>query len=516
MIHDSILQTVGGTPVVELRRLSPASTRIFAKLESFNPGGSIKDRLALAVIEQAERDGVLRPGQTVVEATSGNTGIGLAVVCAAKGYPLVIVMAESFSIERRRLMRFLGAKVVLTPAGLKGSGMYRKALELAETHGWFLPRQFENEANARAHERTTGPEILRAFEGRRLDYVVVTSGTGGTLKGVARAIRRARPETRIILAEAGNANLVGSGVPQPPPLNGVPQSHPRFQPHPLQGTTPDFISKLTQDAIDAGLIDEVVPVSGADAIRVARELATQEGLLVGVSSGAAVAAAAQLAERAPPGSNVLCILADTGERYLSTPLFDHVGAEMNDEERAIAASTPSAQFGGPAPAPPPPAAIVAPDADATARLDGLIGGAPVVLFALEWCEFCWSLRKLLAAAGIPYDDVALDAAALQPGDMGLRLRRALTARTGIPTIPQLFIGGSLVGGCMDAFAAFKSGQLKHELAAVGLGMDAPDGLSPESFLPGWLAKPAPAAGSKAASIPPAARRRAKRVVERTE
>jgi cysteine synthase len=490
MMYDSILKTVGRTPTVALPALSPPDARVFAKLESFNPGGSIKDRLALAVIEQAERDGVLRPGQTVVEATSGNTGIGLAMVCAAKGYPLVIVMAESFSIERRRLMRFLGAKVVLTPAALKGSGMYRKALELAETHGWFLPRQFENEANARMHERTTGAEILRDFEGRRLDYVVVTAGTGGTLTGVARAVRRARPETRIVLAEAENANIVRSGVPQPPPLDGVPQSHPRFQPHPLQGTTPDFISKLTQDAVDAGLIDEVAPVSGAEAMRFAREMATREGILVGISSGAAVAVATRIAQTVPPGANVLAILADTGERYLSTPLFDHVGAEMSAEELEIAASTPSSQFGAPAPAPPP-AAAVASDADAAARLDALIASGPVVLFALEWCEFCWALRKLLDAAGVPYADVALDAAALQANDLGLRLRRALTARTGVPTIPQLFIGGKHVGGCTDAFTGFKSGALQRDLAEAGVAMKAPEGLVPESFLPGWLTKPKP-------------------------
>ena len=492
MIHDSILQTVGKTPVVELRALAPKNARLFAKLESFNPGGSVKDRLALAVIEQAERDGMLRPGQTVVEATSGNTGIGLAMVCAAKGYPLVIVMAESFSVERRRLMRFMGAKVILTPAGLKGSGMYRKALELAETHGWFLPRQFENEANARIHERTTAQEVLRDFEGRRLDYVVVTAGTGGTLKGLAQAIRRARPETRIVLAEAENANIVGSGVPQPPPLDGVPQSHPRFQPHPLQGTTPDFISKLTQDAIDAGLIDEVAPVSGAEAMRFARDIASREGVLVGISSGAAVAAAARIAQRAPPGSSVLCILADTGERYLSTPLFDHVGAEMSVEEQEIAASTPSAQFGVPAPATPAAAGLLEADVEAKSRLDALVASGPVVLFALEWCEFCWSLRKLLNALGVPFEDVALDAAALQAGDLGLRLRQALGARTGVQTIPQLFVGGAHMGGCMDAFAALRSGQLKHSLEAAGLRMRAPDGLAPEDFLPGWLLKPKPA------------------------
>ncbi|HEY9218089.1 MAG TPA: pyridoxal-phosphate dependent enzyme [Phenylobacterium sp.] len=484
MIYDSILATVGETPIVELHKLTAGKARLFVKLESSNPGGSIKDRLAMAVIEQAELEGVLKPGQTVVEATSGNTGIGLAMVCAAKGYPLVIVMAESFSVERRRLMRFLGAKVVLTPAALKGSGMYRKALELSAAHGWFLPRQFENEANAQIHEHATGQEILRAFEGRPLDYVVVTAGTGGTIKGVARAIRRARPQTRIVLAEAENANLVGSGVAQPPPIDGVPQSHPRFQPHPIQGTTPDFISKLLQDALDAQLVDEVVPVSGAEAMRLARELATREGVLAGISSGAALAAAVAISERAPDAS-ILCILGDTGERYLSTPLFENVGAEMSEEEKLIAASTPSAQFGAGSP---PSAAVSAKPADpeAAEKLAALIASEPVVLFALEWCEFCWSLRKLLNAVGVPYRDVALDAAALQADDLGLRLRSALTARTGVPTVPQLFIGGEPVGGCMDAFAAFRSGALARDLAGAGVTMRTPSGLVPESFLPGWL------------------------------
>jgi cysteine synthase len=348
MIFDSIMQTVGGTPIVELKKLASAGARLFAKLESFNPGGSVKDRLALAVIERAEAEGRLKPGQTVVEASSGNTGIGLAIVCAAKGYPLVVTMAESFSVERRRLMRFLGARVVLTPAALKGSGMYLKALELAQTHGWFLTRQFENEANAEVHERTTGQEILSGFRDRPLDCVVTTAGTGGTLTGVARALRAERPDIRVVLAEAENAPIIGSGVPQPAAAAGVPQSHPRFQPHPIQGTTPDFISKLAQDAIDDGLISQVVPVTGAEAMRLARELALQEGILAGISSGAAIAAALKIGQ---PGASVLCLLPDTGERYLSTPLFDSVGVEMTDAELAIAASTPSARFGDGAPAP---------------------------------------------------------------------------------------------------------------------------------------------------------------------
>jgi cysteine synthase A len=489
MICQSIVETVGKTPIVELRKLAPAGVRLFGKLESFNPGGSVKDRLALAVIERAEQEGRLKPGQTVVEATSGNTGIGLALVCAAKGYPLVVTMAESFSIERRLLMRFLGAKVVLTPASLKGSGMYLKALELAETHGWFLPRQFENEANADIHERTTGQEILRDFDGQRLDYVVTTVGTGGTLKGVARALRAGRPQTKVVVAEAENAALIGSGLPQPPSIDGVPQSHPRFQPHPIQGTTPDFISKLAGDAIEAGLIDHVAPVKGAEALRLARELAVREGVLAGISSGAALAAAMQIAETAEPGATILCLLPDTGERYQSTPLFEQVGAEMDAEERAISASTPSARFDAP-PAPPPAAPVTPPavDAEAQARVDAAIAERPVVLFSLEWCEFSWSLRKLLGALGVAYADVALDAAELASADLGLRMRRALGRRTGVTTIPQIFIGGVFIGGCMDAFAEYRSGALQQRLATAGFDIGGAARFNPDDFLPRWVTR----------------------------
>jgi cysteine synthase len=495
MIFPSILETVGRTPIVELKSLAPPGVRLFGKIESFNPGGSVKDRLALAVIERAEREGLLAPGQTVVEATSGNTGIGLALVCAAKGYPLVITMAESFSIERRRLMRFLGAKVVLTPASLKGSGMYQKAVELSEKHGWFLPRQFENEANADIHEQTTGQEILADFEGRQLDYFVTTVGTGGTLKGVARALRKGSPKTRIIVAEAENAAIIGSGVPQPPAVNGIPQSHPRFQPHPIQGTTPDFLSKLASDAIEDGLIDQVAPVKGADALHLTRELALKEGVLAGISSGATLAAAMKIAETAPAGTTILCLLPDTGERYLSTPLFEQISAEMSEVELSIAASTPSAQFGAAA-APGPAATVPAVDAEAKALLESMVGSQPVVLFALEWCEFCWSLRKLLRAMGAPYLDVALDAADLQPGEMGLRLRRALSGHTGVGTIPQLFIGGQFIGGCTDAFAAFRSGELQKAIEAAGAPVQIDPDVVPEDFLPRWLtSQPKPKAAA---------------------
>ena len=255
---DNILQAVGRTPVVRLNKLAPEGINLYVKVESFNPMGSVKDRLALGVIEDAEKSGALKPGQTVIEATSGNTGIGLAMVCAQKGYPLVVTMAENFSIERRKMMRFLGAKVVLTPASLKGSGMLAKAVELAETHGWFLCRQFENEANANAHSRTTAPEILEAFDGERLDYWVTGFGTGGTLKGVSRVLKEARPETRIVVCEPDNSQTLGSGIPQERDSDGKPvDSHPLFRPHLMQGWSPDFIAKLTEDAATADTIDDM-------------------------------------------------------------------------------------------------------------------------------------------------------------------------------------------------------------------------------------------------------------------
>ena len=337
--YQNILETIGNTPVVRLTKLAPASVNVYVKVEAFNPMGSVKDRLALAIIEDAERSGALKPGQTVIEATSGNTGIGLAMVCAQKGYPLVVTMAESFSVERRKLLRFLGARVVLTPAAQKGTGMLAKAVELAETHGWFLCRQFENPANAEVHARTTAREIIRDFADQRLDYFVTGFGTGGTLKGVASALKRARPDTRIVAAEPANAALLSSRIPQARDTTGGPAgSHPSFNPHPMQGWTPDFISTLTEQAVEADLIDEIVPVPGPDALRLARELARKEGIFAGTSSGGTLAAALDVARRAPAGSNIVCMLPDTGERYLSTPLFEGVGIEMNDEELAIMGS----------------------------------------------------------------------------------------------------------------------------------------------------------------------------------
>jgi len=340
-----ILGTVGNTPVVRINKLAPAGVNLYVKIEAFNPLGSVKDRLALGVIEAAELSGQLKPGQTVIEATSGNTGIGLAMVCAQKGYPLVVTMAETFSVERRKLMRFLGAKVVLTPAVGRGLGMVTKASELAETHGWFLTRQFENEANADIHSRTTAQEILKDFEGEALDYWVTGYGTGGTLKGVSRVLRAERPGTKIIVCEPADAPLLASEVEQSRHEDGsAAGAHSAFAPHPMQGWTPDFISKLTADAVAMGGVDRILLIKGADALHYSRELARKEGIFVGITAGATFAGALQICAEAPQNATILCMLPDTGERYLSTPLFADVPADMTEEELEISRSSPSAQF----------------------------------------------------------------------------------------------------------------------------------------------------------------------------
>lgn len=344
-IYDNILETVGNTPVIRINRLAPKNVNVFVKAEAFNPAASVKDRLALSIIEAAEESGALNPGQTVVEATSGNTGIGLAMVCAAKGYPLVITMAESFSIERRRLMRMLGAKVVLTPKAQKGFGMYQKAKELAEANGWFLASQFETPANADIHESTTAREILADFGDLKLDYFVSGYGTGGTVTGVARVLRKESPDTKIILTEPANAALVSSGTGQERNEEGQPAaSHPSFEPHPIQGWTPDFIPLVLQEALDNGGYDDLIPVAGPDGIAAAKDLAQKEGIFTGISGGSTFAVALKVAETAPDGSNILCMLPDTGERYLSTPLFDGIEAEMDDEEVSLSKSTPGFQL----------------------------------------------------------------------------------------------------------------------------------------------------------------------------
>jgi cysteine synthase A len=302
MIYDSILSTIGNTPIVRINRLAPSHVTMFVKCEAFNPLHSVKDRLAIAIIEDAERRGTLQPGQTVVEATSGNTGIALAMVCAAKGYPFVAVMVETFSIERRKIMRALGAKVILTPAAERGSGMVRKAEELAQKHGWFLARQFENEANPAYHRSTTGPEILRDFAGKRLDHFVSGWGTGGTLTGTSQILKLARPEVEIVATEPEGAALLSGKA---------------FAPHKIQGWTPDFVPKV----LDPKVVDRIVTVTDDEALNTARALAKQEGIFCGISCGGTFAAALKVADQADEGAVILAMLPDTGERYLSTALF---------------------------------------------------------------------------------------------------------------------------------------------------------------------------------------------------
>ncbi len=312
--------------------MAPSGTRLFAKLEWYNPTGSVKDRPAWHMFHDAKEEGVLTDGMPIIEATSGNTGIGLAMVGAQQGYPIAVTMAENFSVERRKLMRFLGARVVLTPAAEKGSGMVAKAEELAQKHGWFLARQFENEANADMHSRTTAPEILDAFGANGLDYFVTGFGTGGTLKGVSRVLKERSPKTRIVLTEPDNVPVMGSGIAQERDADGKPTaSHPMFRPHLMQGWSPDFIPKLAEDALAANVIDTYQPVAGTDALQAARDLAAKEGIFCGISSGATFAAALKVAETAPEGSRILVMLPDTGERYLSTPMFEGVNEGSDDE-----------------------------------------------------------------------------------------------------------------------------------------------------------------------------------------
>ena len=490
--YQNILETIGDTPVVKLNKLAPPGVDVYVKVEAFNPMGSVKDRMARAIIEDAEKSGALEPGQTVIEATSGNTGIGLAMVCAQKGYPLVVTMAESFSVERRKLLRFLGAKVVLTPAAEKGSGMLKKAVELAEKNGWFLCRQFENPANADVHTRTTAQEILADFAGENLDYWVSGFGTGGTLLGVARELKRVRPGTKIIAAEPDNSALLASGIRQPRRADGTAsESHPRFRPHLMQGWAPDFVSHLTESAVDQKLIDEIVPVAGSDALLLARQLACQEGIFVGTSSGATLAAALTIARRSPRGTNIVCMLPDTGERYLSTPLFEEIGEEMTAEELAISRSTPSCRFDvpAPAPAPQPVKADVKPievDAEAARFVEAMVGEKPVLMFALEWCEFCWSARKLFRRLGIDYHSVDIDSVRYQENDLGGRIRAAVGSKTSTRTIPQIFVAGKHIGGCTDLFDAWRDGSLKKLMDEKGIAYRKDVDLDPYTLLPRWL------------------------------
>lgn len=311
-IYDSILDTIGRTPVVKLHRVAPKHVTLYAKAESFNPGGSVKDRLALAIVLDAEAKGLLKPGDTIVEATSGNTGVALAMVAAARGYKFVATMAETFSIERRKLMRAYGAKVILTPAAERGSGMVRRAEELAAKHGWFLARQFANPANPAYHRQTTAAEILRDFAGSRLDHFVTGWGTGGTLTGVGEVLKVARPEVKITAAEPAVASLLRGN---------------EWSPHKIQGWTPDFVPEV----LNREVADQILPIADVDAIATSRRLAAEEGIFVGISAGATVAAALQVAETATEGSVLLAVLPDTGERYFSTPLFEGVNEGSDDD-----------------------------------------------------------------------------------------------------------------------------------------------------------------------------------------
>jgi cysteine synthase A len=488
--HNSILDTIGNTPVVKLNHLAPEGINLFVKVEAFNPMGSVKDRLALGVIEDAERSGELKPGQTIVEATSGNTGIGLAMVCAQKGYPLVIVMAESFSVERRRLIRFLGAKVVLTPASLKGMGMVDKAAELAKEHGWWQPKQFENPANAQVHADTTAMEILNDFSDIPLDYWVSGFGTGGTLNGIARVLKEQRPETQIIVCEPDNSQILASNIPQPKNGDGSHSaSHPKFRPHLMQGWSPDFIPKLAEQVVQNNLIDAFVPVDGLFSLQCARDLARKEGILAGTTSGATLAGALKISETAPKGSNILVMLPDTGERYMSTPLFEDVLEEMDEEEIAISRSSPGYRFDVPNPVLPiVKEAPVILDENAIEEVTAFINDPkqPIVMFGLQWCEFCWSVRKMLAKYEIDFISVNIDSVEYDEGNRGQKFREVVRDKTTWNTFPQIFIGGKFVGGCTDIFDQCKDGSLGERLDKLDITFNRTVTQDPYTFLPKWL------------------------------
>ena len=496
-LYASILDTIGNTPAVKINKLGPKHVNLYVKIESFNPMGSVKDRLALGVIEDAERRGELKPGQTVIEATSGNTGIGLAMVCAQKGYPLVIVMAENFSIERRRMIRFLGAKVILTPASDMGTGMIAKVNELVEANGWWQPNQFDNPANAEMHERTTAVEILDDFSEIGLDYWVTGFGTSGTLAGVSRVLKKQSPTTQIVVCEPDNSPILASGIPQQHNADGTYQTHPNFRPHLMQGWSPNFIPRFAAHAVANNNVDQMMPISGNFAIQCTMDLAQQEGIFVGTSSGATFAGALQIAETAPEGSNILCMLPDTGERYLSTPLFDSIAEDMNPEEIAISCSTPGYRFDISSPQEDGEEAeseaeeaeeAIELDATALAEVDEILAANrdQVLMFSLEWCEFCWSVRKMLSACEIPYITVDLDSVAFQENDRGGNILAVLNQRNDWPTIPQIYVGGEFVGGATDLFDVGKAGELQPKLEARNISFNEVINRDPYSFLPGWL------------------------------
>jgi len=499
-LHDSVLTTIGNTPLIKLspKTVTAPGVNVYVKCEMFNPMSSVKDRLAIGCIEWAEKSGELKPGQTVVEASSGNTGIGLAMVCAAKGYPFVCVMSESFSVERRKLIRFLGAKVVLTNPAHKGSGMVIKAKELADKHGWFRPRQFENEANAAIHEATTGPELLAAMGHRHIDVFVCAYGTGGTLKGVGKALKAKSAATKVVACEPDNAPLLFSDLPTE--YGGKHESfvapHPCWRPHLLQGWAPDFIPQLVSQARAEGLIDEVRHVGGNAAVAAAKALAAQEGIFSGTSGGGTLAVALRIADESAPGTNIICMLADTAERYLSTPLFADIPADMTEEEKALAASTESE-------APPP---IELPEVEdesaATAFVKATNAKHKIVVWSLQYCEFCWTIFGLLDALGLKgkYEVVSIDSFEYAKENTGNKYRASLLKLTGVNTFPQVFINGEFYGGAVDACMGWKKGTLHPILEKAGLNVkkteaDGSPGADyngyagdPFEFLPKWMSQ----------------------------
>ena len=491
--YNNILETIGNTPVVRLNKLAPEGVNVYVKVESFNPMGSVKDRLALGVIEDAEKKGELKPGQTIVEATSGNTGIGLAMVCAHKGYPLVVTMAENFSVERRKMLRFLGAKVVLTPASDKGSGMVSKASELAKEHGWWEPKQFENPANADIHARTTAIEIIEDFSDVGLDYWVSGFGTGGTLSGVSRTLRAQSPKTKIIVCEPDNSQILNSGVAQARKQDGsIDSSHPNFRPHLMQGWSPDFIPRLAEDATQDSRIDGFMPINGLDAIQCSKDLAQKEGIFVGITAGATLSGALKVAETAEKGSHILCMLPDTGERYLSTPLFDDIAVDMTEAEKDLSRSTPGFRFDvSSAPAQAPTkinTETLSLDKSAVDEVTEILNDKqnPVVMFALEWCEFCWAVRKLFTRYDIPFISIDIDSVAYQDDNRGGKIREVLADKTACPTIPQIFIGGEFIGGCTELFDGIKEGSVAKALGKSGVEYNRTEQSDPYDFLPTWL------------------------------
>jgi cysteine synthase A len=491
-LHNSIIDTIGKTPIIKLSdKLVPyKGVNVYVKLESENPGGSLKDRLAYGVIEWAEQHGHLQPGQTIVEASSGNTGIGLAMICASKGYPLVCVMSESFSVERRKVMRFYGAKVVLTNPAHKATGMVIKAKELADKHGWFFPNQFDNDANAWIHEQTTGPEIIEAFgqDNVKLDHFVIAYGTGGSSLGIGRVLRKQSPETKIHLCEPSNAPMMYSGIETKYPQDSNPSSsfdmaHPVWRPHLFQGWAADFIPKLVAQVRHEKLYDDILPIGGHDAMTTAQQLAEKEGIFSGTSGGGTVWAALQIAKTAPIGTNILAMVADTGERYLSTPLFENIPAGMTEEEKEIAESTPST---------PPPSADFPPvTPEAVAFVNDKNRSSKIVVWSLEYCEFCWTLTRFLDRLQVPYERIDIDNFQFAKDNMGNKYRSALQAKTDCNTFPQFFIDDKFIGGAVDACMMWKKGELQPLLLQGAAGVKNDNNFGdyngdPFEFLPRWM------------------------------